>query len=339
MRIRFNSQVTGIVLTLFLFSILFSLGTAAPAGAAAAGVPLTADEQQMAGLINQARNNAGIPSLTVDPTLSSLARTKALDMASNGYFSHTSPTYGSPFQMIKAAGITYTYAGENLAKASTVTYAFKALMVSSGHKGNILSKKYDRVGVGVATSGSYKIIVQMFTGGQKIGAPVQQPQPTPQPQPVPQPASEPQPQPAPQPQPDPVPQPAPDVQGLNADEQRMLDLVNAARAEAGLKPLQADMALVKLARLKAQDMINNNYFDHTSPTYGSPFDMMKAAGITYRYAGENLAGAPTVDTAHTNLMNSPGHRANILNANFTKVGIGVVNGGPYGKMFVQMFIG
>ena len=119
----------------------------------------------------------------------------------------------------------------------------------------------------------------------------------------------------------------------------MLDLVNAARIKAGLTPLQADMTLVKLARLKGQDMINNNYFGHTSPTYGSPFDMMKAAGVTYRYAGENLAGASTVDIAHTNLMNSPGHRANILNANFTKVGIGVVNGGPYGKMLVQMFIG
>jgi len=67
--------------------------------------------------------------------------------------------------------------------------------------------------------------------------------------------------------------------------------------------------------------------------------MMKAAGVSYRYAGENLAGAPTVEMAHNSLMNSPGHRANILNANFTKIGIGVVSGGPYGKMFVQMFTG
>jgi uncharacterized YkwD family protein len=119
----------------------------------------------------------------------------------------------------------------------------------------------------------------------------------------------------------------------------MFDLVNQERSKSGLKPLQIDMSLVKLARMKAQDMIDNNYFSHTSPTYGSPFDMMKAAGVQYRYAGENLAGAPTVDAAHTNLMNSSGHRANILNSNYTKVGIGVVSGGPYGKMFVQMFTG
>ncbi len=119
----------------------------------------------------------------------------------------------------------------------------------------------------------------------------------------------------------------------------MLNLVNQERARAGLKPLQMDLNLVKLARLKAQDMINLGYFDHNSPTYGSPFDMMKKYGVSYRYAGENLAGAPTVDSAHTNLMNSPGHRANILNANYTRVGIGVVSGGRYGKMFVQMFNG
>lgn len=153
-------------------------------------------------------------------------------------------------------------------------------------------------------------------------------------------APAPQPQPQPQPsEPKPQPSPAPDTSALNADEQRMLQLVNQERAAAGLAPLKANMELVRLARLKAQDMIKLNYFSHTSPTYGSPFDMIKSAGISYRYAGENLAGAYSVDVAHTNLMNSPGHRANILNANFKEVGIGVINGGPYGKMFVQMFIG
>ncbi|GAB6157174.1 hypothetical protein JCM39194_03740 [Desulfotomaculum varum] len=124
-----------------------------------------------------------------------------------------------------------------------------------------------------------------------------------------------------------------------ADEQAMLNLINQERRAAGLQPLVYDAKLTELARLKAQDMITNNYFSHTSPTYGSPFDMMKNAGITYRYAGENLAGAPDVNTAHKNLMNSPSHKANILKPEYTKVGIGVVNGGPYGKMFVQMFNG
>ena len=99
------------------------------------------------------------------------------------------------------------------------------------------------------------------------------------------------------------------------------------------------MRLVSLARQKSQDMITNNYFGHQSPTYGSPFDMMKKAGVTYRTAGENLAGASTVQQAHSGLMNSSGHRANILNPNFTHIGIGMVRGGRYGAMWTQMFIG
>ncbi|WP_066634626.1 LysM peptidoglycan-binding domain-containing protein [Desulfolucanica intricata] len=144
--------------------------------------------------------------------------------------------------------------------------------------------------------------------------------------------------PSPAPQNPTQPQPAPStVSGMTADEQQMLNLVNQERAKVGLPALKSDLNLVKVARLKAQDMIKLNYFSHTSPTYGSPFDMMKQFGISYSYAGENLAGASTVQSAHTNLMNSPGHRANILSKNFGKVGIGIVDGGPYGKMFVQMF--
>lgn len=165
-------------------------------------------------------------------------------------------------------------------------------------------------------------------------------QPAPAPKPVPVPAPQP-PAPAPQPNPEPKPAPVQPTQpaALSADEQRMYELVNAERSKQGLKPLAVDMELVKLARLKAKDMIDKNYFAHQSPTYGSPFDMMRNAGISYRTAGENLAGASTVDRAHTNLMNSPGHRANILNSGYTSAGIGVVNGGPYGKMFVQLFKG
>jgi uncharacterized YkwD family protein len=131
----------------------------------------------------------------------------------------------------------------------------------------------------------------------------------------------------------------PDVKGLTADENKMLELVNAERKKAGLKPLQNDMRLVDLSRKKSKDMIDKNYFGHTSPTYGTPFDALKSNGITYRYAGENLAGAPTLERAHSGLMNSPGHRANILNSNFTHIGIGIVDGGPYGKMYTQTFIG
>ncbi|MDN4524300.1 CAP domain-containing protein [Fictibacillus fluitans] len=126
---------------------------------------------------------------------------------------------------------------------------------------------------------------------------------------------------------------------LTADEKQMVEKVNQEREKAGVKPLQVDMELTKMARVKAQDMIDNNYFDHNSPKYGSPFDMMKKFGIQYQTAGENLAGNSSVDGAHTSLMNSQGHRENILKSDYTKVGIGIVDGGKYGKMFVQEFTG
>lgn len=129
------------------------------------------------------------------------------------------------------------------------------------------------------------------------------------------------------------------VPGLTAAEQQMLNLVNRERAKAGIPALKVDMQLTNLARLKSQDMISKRYFSHQSPTYGSPFQMMKRFGIRYRTAGENIAGNPTVQGAHAALMRSPGHRANILNRRFTHIGIGIKKGGPFGMMFTQMFIG
>ncbi|NLH27987.1 MAG: hypothetical protein GX480_06275 [Syntrophomonadaceae bacterium] len=169
----------------------------------------------------------------------------------------------------------------------------------------------------------------------------QEPQPEPQepqpePQPEPQEPQKPEPQPQPQPQPE---EPGSDVVALTQDEQKMINLVNQERQKYGMKPLKVDYQLVKLARMKSQDMVDKNYFSHQSPTYGSPFDMMKNAGVSYRWAGENIAGAGTVERAHNALMNSEGHRANILNPNFTHIGVGIVMGGPYGMMFTQMFIG
>jgi len=124
-----------------------------------------------------------------------------------------------------------------------------------------------------------------------------------------------------------------------AEEMEMLSLVNTARKANGLPALTMDKDLLKLARLKSKDMVNLNYFSHTSPTYGSPFQMLNDFGIKYRTAGENLAGNSSVSTAHTSLMNSPGHRANILNSSFTIVGIGVVNSPRYGKIITQLFVG
>ncbi|MFC5447325.1 CAP domain-containing protein [Paenibacillus aestuarii] len=158
------------------------------------------------------------------------------------------------------------------------------------------------------------------------------------PSPPPTPTPAPEPEPAPEvPTPTPAPE-APSAPNLTAEEQQMLDLVNQARASAGLPPLAVDPALVKTARLKSQDMVDNNYFSHESPTYGSPFDMMNKFGISYNSAGENIACNQTVQAAHEALMNSPGHRANILSKDYTHIGIGIVNGGSCGKMFTQQFI-
>ena len=86
-------------------------------------------------------------------------------------------------------------------------------------------------------------------------------------------------------------------------------------------------------------MVANNYFDHLSPTYGSPFDMMSTAGIAYYTAGENIAGGASNTMAVVLWMNSEGHRANILTSSYNYTGIGVVDGGPYGRIYVQMFMG
>lgn len=127
---------------------------------------------------------------------------------------------------------------------------------------------------------------------------------------------------------------------LSAYEQKVIELVNVERIKAGLNPLQADAKLSKVARLKSEDMRNNNYFSHTSPTYGSPFEMMKQFGISYRTAGENIAaGQKTPEQVVRAWMNSSGHRANILNKNYTQIGVGVANGGQYGIYWTQMFVG
>lgn len=120
-------------------------------------------------------------------------------------------------------------------------------------------------------------------------------------------------------------------------EAQMLQLVNEERAKAGLKPVLADPELARVARTHSQDMFVRGYFAHVNPDGKDPFDRMRAANVKFRAAGENLALAQTLEIAHTNLMNSPGHRANILNPAFGRLGIGVLDGGYYGLMISQEF--
>ena len=125
---------------------------------------------------------------------------------------------------------------------------------------------------------------------------------------------------------------------LSEQEQRMVDLVNQERTKNGLSALTVDLQVARVAGIKSQDMADNNYFSHNSPTYGSPFDMLKSFGISYLHAGENLAGNQSVEKAHTALMNSSGHRQNILSPNFTHIGVGVRASDKYGFLYTQLFI-
>ena len=122
-----------------------------------------------------------------------------------------------------------------------------------------------------------------------------------------------------------------------SEAQEVLQLVNEQRTQNGLAPLALSGKLCELAALKAEDMAANNYFDHTSPTYGTPFDMLKQFGVSYRSAGENIAaGQRTPEEVMNAWMNSSGHRANILNADYTELGVGIAVG-PRGIYWVQLF--
>lgn len=129
----------------------------------------------------------------------------------------------------------------------------------------------------------------------------------------------------------------PNIDATKNVETQVQQLVNQERQKQGLKPLQMDWELQRTARTKACDMATKGYFSHTSPTYGSPFDMMKSFGISYRTAGENIAqGQRSPQEVMDSWMNSQGHRENILKSDFTHIGVGYCQ---QGNNWVQMFIG
>ncbi|MEH7331154.1 CAP domain-containing protein [Neobacillus drentensis] len=175
---------------------------------------------------------------------------------------------------------------------------------------------------------------RVTTPTPKVTSPVpKQTQPA---QPAPTPAA-PAPKPAAQAPKQPAQTQAPATGAVSQYAQQVIDLTNAQRSKNGLPALKADTQLSGVAQKKAVDMQQNNYFSHTSPTYGSPFDMMRDFGVTYRAAGENIAqGQRTPQEVVTAWMNSPGHRANILSSKFTHIGVGFEG---TGKHWSQMFIG
>ncbi|MBE6961189.1 MAG: SafA/ExsA family spore coat assembly protein [Ruminococcaceae bacterium] len=120
-------------------------------------------------------------------------------------------------------------------------------------------------------------------------------------------------------------------------EKEVIRLVNEQRAKHGLQPLRENWELSRVARFKSQDMVDRRYFSHASPTYGTPFQMIRAFGLSYRTAGENIAYGQRTPQAVVNAwMNSSGHRANILSTSYTQIGVGYVADGHY---WTQMFIG
>lgn len=125
-----------------------------------------------------------------------------------------------------------------------------------------------------------------------------------------------------------------EYKGISAEERKLFDLINEERKKAGVSPLQIDEKVFKSAKVKSQDMNDKSYFSHTSPTFGSSTSLLKNEGVAYRYFGENIAKNYSVENAHNSLMNSDGHRKNILNPNYTHVGVGIVNG-----YYTEIFIG
>ncbi len=125
----------------------------------------------------------------------------------------------------------------------------------------------------------------------------------------------------------------------SAEVSEVIRLVNVERQKQGLQPLRANWELSRVAQYKSKDMADKGYFAHQSPTYGSPFDMIKSFGIKYQSAGENIAyGYTTPQQVMNGWMNSSGHRANILNKGFEQIGVGIATNNKGVKYWTQMFI-
>ncbi len=132
---------------------------------------------------------------------------------------------------------------------------------------------------------------------------------------------------------------AQDLVSLSESESSFLEMVNRAREEEGLSPLKVNSQLMRVARLKVQDMLDNGYFSHTSARFGSPWDMMRKYNVSFKCAAENIAGNKTLQGAFDAWMEDDNHKGNLLNPKFSHTGIGVVESPAYGKLIVQQMIG
>ncbi|MBM7855188.1 putative YkwD family protein [Desulfohalotomaculum tongense] len=328
---KIKKALASILVTIFLFSLVVPV---VPAEAA----QNTNLEQKVVEVINKARLEKGISELQVDPALTAVAREQAQKLA-DSYRGSYDPLYN----LMKSG--SYEAVKASVLRTGSVEYVVK-YQVSKSSSFAGLSEKYNLVGIGIVDSSIFnKVCVEVFAKGQPVGKQPQNTQQTSnqdknnedqnnQPQVPQQPANKNENKtPVQQPQDS---QPKNAVPSINEFQKKIVELVNKERAKEGLQPLVAKADLNKVAQLKAEDMAKNNYFSHTSPTYGSPFDMMKQFGINYSYAGENIAvGYRTPESVMEGWMNSPGHRKNILNPNFTEIGVGFTADGYY---WVQHFV-
>ncbi|AQS57836.1 CAP domain-containing protein [Desulforamulus ferrireducens] len=307
--------------TLFLLSVLIPFVGAQPALAAAG------DDQEIVELINAARTKAGLAPLTYDVNLSVQAANNLDTYLTTG----KSPSSTTLTQIAKNGG--YSSLGQAVLSGKDAAAIAQAQIKYYGSQ-TVLNSKYNTIGLVVAdTSKGITCLQLLATKPQaqqstKPTQPTQPTQPTKPQQPVQQPEQKPE---------QPVEQQS--TSFMNTLQQQVVDLVNVERAKYSLQPLVAKQDLTAVAQLKAQDMYNSRYFSHQSPNYGSPFDMMKKYGISYRAAGENIAmGQRTAAQVVEDWMNSPGHRANILNTNYNEIGVGVYQSyNGYGYIWVQEF--
>lgn len=226
------------------------------------------------------------------------------------------------------------------AAAATLIFSGAATQNADASQANIQTKVYTYQANSLQDAQSYiqKVLNQYGAKLNQFNCNIPQSQPKAQ---APQ-AAKPKPAPAPAQQKPAAEKPAEKpsankTTNVSAFEKQVVELTNNYRTQNGLSPLKLDVNLSKVAEDKSLDMQKNNYFSHNSPTYGSPFDMMRNYGIQYSSAGENIAmGQRTPQEVVQAWMNSEGHRKNILNPSFTHIGVGHVENGNY---WTQMFIG
>lgn len=291
-------------------------------------------------LVNNERKKRGLSALELDEKLCRAADERAKETVS--LFSHTRPDGTECFTVLKQYGISYRSAGENIAAGQrTAKDVVTSWMNSPGHRANILSSSYEKLGVGFvkASSGYGYYWVQLFVGGMKskksTGSQPSTATSRPASTPIVTPTAAPSAGMTPESTAEPVQSPGNETDYAT----QVLALVNAARAEEGLSPLELDPVLCTAASVRAQEIVGT--LSHTRPNGASCFTVLDEYGISYMASGENIAaGQSTPEEVVTSWMNSLGHRANILSSSFQRLGVGFMEtAGGYGYYWVQLFTG